>query len=92
MPVYSRVALALSPKLWKFLYIDVKIVLFSTTMMASLDKWRTLRATHINANLGCLDYHVQWDHSSYFILVQIFTLTTYQARFTIFRLNSTIMG
>ena len=61
-------------------------------MMASLDKWRTLRATHINANLGCLDYHVQWDHSSYFILVQIFTLTTYQARFTIFRLNSTIMG
>ena len=54
-------------------------------MMASLDKWRTLRATHINANLGCLDYHVQWDHSSYFILVQIFTLTTYQARFTIFQ-------
>ena len=52
------------------------------------DKWPTLRATHINANLGCLDYHVQWDHSSYFILVQIFTLTTYQARFTIFRLNN----
>ena len=28
------------------------------------DKWPALRATHINANLGCLDYHAQWNDQS----------------------------
>ena len=28
------------------------------------DKWPALRATHINANLGCLDYHTQWSDQS----------------------------
>ena len=28
------------------------------------DKWPALRATHINANFGCLDYHTQWNDQS----------------------------